>query len=164
MCSSEWKVCLSHHCVLIIKFNDNNGRVISQFAGLSEQLHVLKNQQLVPSWTQRLRQHLRGETFCPSVFMQMEKALVKKKFWELTSVTWLCVEKKTLAKGSDRPVLSAANRLRAWYMWTRSWKICFTGRRQINHKMNRICVSVQGVIYFRVAVKEYCSKMIVLLM
>lgn len=78
MCSSEWKVCLSHHCVLIIKLNDNNGRVISQFAGLSEQLHVLKNQQLVPSWTQRLRQHLRGETFCPSVFMQMEKALVKK--------------------------------------------------------------------------------------
>lgn len=62
MCSSEWKVCLSHHCVLIIKLNDNNGRVISQFVGLSEQLHVLKNQQLVPSWTQRLRQHLRGET------------------------------------------------------------------------------------------------------
>jgi hypothetical protein len=36
------------------------------------------------------------------------------------------VEKKTLAKGSERPLLSAANRLRAWYIWTLSWKICFT--------------------------------------
>lgn len=50
----------SHHCVLIIKLNDNNGRVVPQLAGLSKQLHVLKNQQLVPRGAQRLRQHLRA--------------------------------------------------------------------------------------------------------
>lgn len=55
--------------------------------------------------------------------------ILKSPLSMLTSVTWLCVEKKTLAKGSDNPVLSAANRLRAWYMWTLSWKICFTVER-----------------------------------
>lgn len=34
--------------------------------------------------------------------------------------------KKTRAKGSERPLLSAAKRLRAWYMWARSWKACFS--------------------------------------
>ncbi len=43
-----------------------------------------------------------------------------------TSVTWLCVEKKTRANGSERPLLSAANRLRAWYMCALSWNTCFT--------------------------------------
>lgn len=43
-----------------------------------------------------------------------------------TSVTWLWVEKKTRAKGSERPLLSAANRLRAWYMCALSWNTCFT--------------------------------------
>ena len=114
----------SYHCVLIVDFNDNNGRVMSQFAGLSKQLHVLKDQQLVPCWTQCLSQHLgRGQ----STLMKTRNLLGSvPDETTLTSVTWLCVEKKTLAKGSDRPVLSAANRLRAWYMWTLSWKICFT--------------------------------------
>lgn len=34
--------------------------------------------------------------------------------------------KKTRAKGSERPLLSAAKRLRAWYMWARSWNTCFS--------------------------------------
>lgn len=51
----------SYHCVLIVDFNDNNGRVMSQLAGLSKQLHVLKDQQLVPCRTQRLSQHLGRE-------------------------------------------------------------------------------------------------------
>lgn len=47
-----------YHCVLIIDFNDNNWRVISQLAGLSKQLHILKDQQLVPCRAQGLWQHL----------------------------------------------------------------------------------------------------------
>lgn len=42
--------------------------------------------------------------------------------------------KKTRAKGSERPLLSAAKRLRAWYMWARSWNTCFSvgkGRRRL---------------------------------
>lgn len=48
----------AHHCVLIIDFYDDNGGVISQLNSLSKQLHILKNQQLVPSWAQSFRQHL----------------------------------------------------------------------------------------------------------
>lgn len=44
----------------------------------------------------------------------------------LTSVHWLWEVKKTRAKGSERPLLSAANKLLAWYMWARSWKTCFS--------------------------------------
>lgn len=44
----------------------------------------------------------------------------------LTSVHWLWLMKKTRAKGSESPLLSAAKRLRAWYMWARSWKACFS--------------------------------------
>lgn len=40
----------------------------------------------------------------------------------LTLVTWQCVEKRTLAKGSDRPSSSAAINPRPWYRWHRSWK------------------------------------------
>lgn len=156
----EWQVSLSHHCVLIIKFNDNNRRVVSQFTGLPKELHVLKNQQLVPRRTQRLRQHLRKKW---RVSYRCRRA-GSIKSGGLTSVTWLCVEKKTLAKGSDRPVLSAANRLRAWYMWTRSWKICFTGECQKTHEIKWICVPVQLVFYFTVTKKEECIKMRVLLM
>lgn len=47
-----------YHCVLIIDFNDDNRRVVSQFSGLSKQLYVLKDQQLVPCRAQSLRQHL----------------------------------------------------------------------------------------------------------
>lgn len=43
-----------------------------------------------------------------------------------TSVHWLWEVKKTRAKGSERPLLSAANKLLAWYMWARSWKTCFS--------------------------------------
>lgn len=43
-----------------------------------------------------------------------------------TSVHWLWEMKKTRAKGSERPLLSAAKRLLAWYMWARSWKTCFS--------------------------------------
>lgn len=50
-----------HHCVLIIELNDNDGGVVSQFSGLSKQLHVLKDQQLVPSRAQSLSQHLGGD-------------------------------------------------------------------------------------------------------
>ena len=50
-----------HHCVLIIDFNDNNRRVDSQFTGLSKQLYVLKDQQLVPSGAKSLSQHLAKE-------------------------------------------------------------------------------------------------------
>lgn len=35
--------------------------------------------------------------------------------------------KVTRAKGSDRPVLSAAIRPRAWYMWHLSWNGCWSG-------------------------------------
>lgn len=47
-----------------------------------------------------------------------------------TSVHWLWEMKKTRAKGSERPLLSAANKLLAWYMWARSWKTCFSGRER----------------------------------
>lgn len=47
-----------YHCVLIIELNDNNRRVISQFTGLPKQLHILKNQQLVPRGAEGLSQHL----------------------------------------------------------------------------------------------------------
>lgn len=48
----------------------------------------------------------------------------------LTSVHWLWEMKKTRAKGSERPLLSAANKLLAWYMWARSWKTCFSARER----------------------------------
>lgn len=48
----------------------------------------------------------------------------------LTSVHWLWEMKKTRAKGSERPLLSAANKLLAWYMWARSWNTCFSGRER----------------------------------
>lgn len=43
--------------------------------------------------------------------------------------------KVTRAKGSDRPVLSAAIRPRAWYMWHLSWNGCWSGdtKRQFFH-------------------------------
>lgn len=41
-----------------------------------------------------------------------------------TLVVWLWDMKVTRAKGSDRPVLSAAIRPRAWYMWHLSWNEC----------------------------------------
>ena len=47
-----------------------------------------------------------------------------------TSVHWLWEMKKTRAKGSERPLLSAANKLLAWYMWARSWKTCFSARER----------------------------------
>lgn len=47
-----------------------------------------------------------------------------------TLVTWHCVEKRTLAKGSDRPSLSAANRPRPWYRWHRSWKYLLSAERE----------------------------------
>lgn len=119
----------SHHCILIIDFNNNDGGVVSELAGFTKQLHVLKDQQLVPRWAQCLSQNLnrgpskrRWRRFCAPRREECSAFFLSA----LTSVTWLCVEKKTLAKGSDRPVLSAANRLRAWYMWTLNWKICFT--------------------------------------
>lgn len=52
----------------------------------------------------------------------------------LTSVTWLCEEKKTRAKGSERPLLSAANRLRAWYMCALSWNTCFTAGHVLKYQ------------------------------
>lgn len=51
-----------------------------------------------------------------------------------TSVTWLCEEKKTRAKGSERPLLSAANRLRAWYMCALSWNTCFTAGHVLKYQ------------------------------
>lgn len=54
-----------------------------------------------------------------------------------TSVTWLCEEKKTRAKGSERPLLSAANRLRAWYMCALSWNTCFTAGHATNMLVSR---------------------------
>lgn len=50
-----------YHCVLIIELNDNNRRVISQFTGLPKQLHILKNQQLVPRGAEGLSQHLQED-------------------------------------------------------------------------------------------------------
>lgn len=48
----------SYHCVLIIDLNDNDRGVVSELAGFSKQLHVLKDQQLVPRGAQSLRQNL----------------------------------------------------------------------------------------------------------
>lgn len=64
-----------------------------------------------------------------------------------TSVTWLCEEKKTRAKGSERPLLSAANRLRAWYMCALSWNTCFTaGHTRLKwQKLYSLC---KALVYF----------------
>lgn len=51
----------SHHCILIIDFNNNDGGVISELAGFTKQLHVLKDKQLIPCWAQCLRQNLNTE-------------------------------------------------------------------------------------------------------
>ena len=48
----------SYHSVLVVDLHHDDGGVIPQLAGLPEQLHVVKHQQLVPGGTQRLTQHL----------------------------------------------------------------------------------------------------------
>lgn len=53
-----------YHSVLVVDLHHNDGRVVSQLAGLPEQLHVVKHQQLVPRGAQRLAQDLRT---CASV-------------------------------------------------------------------------------------------------
>lgn len=47
-----------------------------------------------------------------------------------TLVTWHCVEKRTLVKGDDRPLSSAAIRPRPWYRWHRSWKYLLSAERE----------------------------------
>lgn len=47
-----------YHSVLIIDLHHNDWRVVSQLAGLPEQLHVIKHQQLVPRGAKRLAQDL----------------------------------------------------------------------------------------------------------
>lgn len=47
-----------------------------------------------------------------------------------TLVTWHCVEKRTLAKGADSPLSSAAIRPRPWYTWHRSWKYLLSAERE----------------------------------
>ena len=46
---------------------------------------------------------------------------------QLTLVVRQVDRQVTLAKGSDRPEVSAAMSPLAWYMWHRSWNSCFPG-------------------------------------
>lgn len=124
-CHSHTHRWRSYHSVLVIDFNYNDRWVVSQLAGLPKQLHVVKHQQLVPCRAQRLTQDLQTHTHTSTQFTQIQSKRHAHTH-SPTSVTWLCVEKKTRAKGSERPLLSAANRLRAWYMCTLSWNTCFT--------------------------------------
>ena len=117
-----------YHRVLVIDFNYNDWWIVSQLAGLPKQLHIVKHQQLVPCRAKSLAQDLQHTyTHINSVYLPFLSLVVIQAhtrtnsqiythFESLTSVTWLCVEKKTLAKWAERPLLSAANRLRAWYM------------------------------------------------
>lgn len=49
----------THDSVLVIDLDDDYRRIISQFAGLAVELHVIEHHQLIPCWTQRLIQDLR---------------------------------------------------------------------------------------------------------
>lgn len=116
----------SYHSVLVIDLHYDDWWVIPQLAGLTKQLHVVEHQQLVPCGAECLTQDLQTRTSTQFTHDQYTRTHIRQQ--TPTSVTWLCVEKKTRAKGSERPLLSAANRLRAWYMWALSWNTCFTVR------------------------------------
>lgn len=75
-----------------------------------------------------------------------------------TSVTWLCVEKKTRAKGSERPLLSAANRLRAWYMCALSWNTCFTVGHTQTHTHHINWQSISFVSNLIVKLEKWATK------
>lgn len=59
---SIMNICLwwhsSYHCVLVIDLNDNDGRVIPHLVGFSIQLHIVKDQQLVPGGAKGLIENL----------------------------------------------------------------------------------------------------------
>lgn len=120
----------SYHSVLVIDFNYDDWWVISQLTGLPKQLHVIEHQQLVPCRAECLTQDLQKHTHTASMHFTHNRYKHTHTYTQYTqtptSVTWLCVEKKTRAKGSERPLLSAANKLRAWYMCALSWNTCFT--------------------------------------
>lgn len=48
----------SYHCVLVIDLNDNDGRVIPHLMSFSIQLHIVKDQQLVPGRAKGLIENL----------------------------------------------------------------------------------------------------------
>lgn len=77
----------SYHCVLVIDLNDNDGRVIPHLMGFSIQLHIVKDQQLVPGRAKGLIENL--EEWKRDLLLQIRaKAFARAAEQVLDSAAW----------------------------------------------------------------------------